>query len=389
MTQRATLEPFWNRLQQRALVMGAAGIGLCGVGVLLNPTQFFRSYLLALLFWLSFPLGSLAVLMLHHLVGGAWGALIRRVLESATWTLPLLVLLFVPLFFGLHELYIWARPEAVVADEVLQGKSVYLNIPFFFLRSASYFVVWLVVASLLNRWSLAQDQSGADPFERRMRLLSGPGLILYVLTATFASVDWMMVEPHWFSTIYGIMVIVGQLLAALAFAVVVVALLADRPPLSEVMSPSHLHDLGNLLLAFVMIWGYMAISQFLIIWSGDLPEEITWYLQRTRGGWEWIGLTLILFYFTLPFLLLLSRGIKRQPQRLAWVATAMLVMHAVELFWLVVPAFQPTRIFIHWMDAAALMGVGGIWIVVFVWQLKKRPLLPVHDPGLQGASPHG
>jgi hypothetical protein len=389
MMPRATLHPFWDRVQQRALVVGAAGVVLCGVGVFSNPTQFFRSYLLAYLFWLSIPLGCLAILMLHHLVGGAWGAMIRRVLESGTRTLPLLVLLFVPLLFGVHELYLWARPEVVANDPLLQRKTPYLNIPFFILRSAFYFVVWLAVSYLLNKWSLTQDRSGADPFERRMRLLSGPGLVLYVLTATFAYVDWMMsLEPHWFSTIYGILVIVGQLLATLAFAVVVAALLVDAPPLSDVMSPAHFHDLGNLVLAFVMVWAYMAISQFLIIWSGNLPEEITWYLHRTQGGWEWVGLALILFYFALPFLLLLSRGIKQRVPLLAWVAAAILGMHVVDVFWLVVPAFQPTGFAVHWMDGAALMGIGGIWIAVFVWQLKGRPLLPVYDPGLLGVTPH-
>jgi hypothetical protein len=389
MILRATLHPFWDRVQQRALVVGAAGVVLCGVGVFSNPTQFFRSYLLAYLFWLSIPLGCLAILMLHHLVGGAWGAMIRRVLESGTRTLPLLVLLYVPLLFGVHELYLWARPEVVANDPLLQRKSSYLNIPFFMLRSAFYFVIWLAVSHLLNKWSLAQDQTGADPFERRMRLLSGPGLVLYVLTATFASVDWMMsLEPHWFSTIYGILAIVGQLLATLAFVVVVAALLVDAPPLSDVMSPAHFHDLGNLVLAFVMVWAYMAFSQFLIIWSGNLPEEITWYLLRTQGGWEWVGLALFLFYFALPFLLLLSRGIKQRVRLLAWVAAAILGMHVVDVFWLVVPAFQPTGFAVHWMDVAALVGIGGIWIAVFVWQLRRRPLLPVYDPGLLGVTPH-
>ena len=309
MTPRATLEPWWDRLQQRALVVGGAGIVLCGVGFLRNPTQFFRSYLLAYLFWLGIPLGSLAVLMVHHLVGGAWGAVIRRVLESATRTLPVLVFLFVPLLFGLPELYIWARPEVVMADEILQRKSVYLNIPFFIVRAALYFSVWLVVSFALNIWSVAQDQAGADPSERRMRLLSGPGLVLYVLTTTFAAVDWMMsLEPHWFSTIYGILVIVGQLLVALAFAVAVVALLADTPPLAQVISPAHFHDLGNLL-GFCHALGLHGLLPISDHWSANLTEEITWYLPRMRGGWEWLGLALILFYFTLPFLLLLSRGI--------------------------------------------------------------------------------
>jgi hypothetical protein len=389
MIQGATLQPFWDRVQLRAFIVGAAGVVLCGVGVFSNPTQFLRSYLLAYLFWLSIPLGCLAILMLHHLVGGAWGAMIRRVLESGTRTLPLLMLLFVPLFFGVQELYLWARPEVVAHDPLLQRKSSYLNIPFFTLRSAFYFVVWLAVSHLLNKWSLTQDQVGADPFERRMRLLSGPGLVLYVLTVTFAFVDWMMsLEPHWFSTIYGILVIVGQLLATLAFAVVVAALLAQAPPLSEVMSAAHFHDLGNLVLAFVMLWAYMAFSQFLIIWSGNLPEEITWYLHRTQGGWEWVGLALFLFYFALPFLLLLSRSIKQRVQFLAGVAAAILGMHVVEVFWLVVPAFQPAGFAVHWMDVAALMGIGGIWMAVFVWQLRRRPLLPVYDPGLLGVTPH-
>jgi hypothetical protein len=389
MIQQATLPPLWDRLQRWALAVGGGGVVLCGGGVLLNPTQFFRSYLLAYLFWLGIPLGSLAVLMLHHLVGGAWGAVVRRVLESATRTLPLLVLLFVPLLLGLHDLYSWARPEVVVNDALLQRKSSYLNIPFFVLRSAGYLAVWLAVSYLLNAWSLAQDRTAADPFERRLRLLSGPGLVVYVLTATFASVDWAMsLEPHWFSTIYGILVIVGQLLATLAFAVLVTALLAETPPLSEVISPALFPDLGNLLLAFVMIWAYMAISQFLIIWAGNLPEEITWYIQRTQGGWEWVGLALVLFYFTLPFLLLLSRGVKQRARFLAWVAATILVMHAVDLFWLVVPAFQPVGISLHWMDVVALLGMGGIWIAVFVWQLQGRALLPVHDPGLQGVASH-
>jgi hypothetical protein len=215
-------------------------------------------------------------------------------------------------------------------------------------------------------------------------------LALYVLTATFSSVDWMMsLEPHWFSTMYGILVIIGQLLATLSFAVVVIVLLADVPPLSEVLTAAHFHDLGNLLLAFVMLWAYMNISQFLIIWSGNLPEEIPWYIHRTQGGWGWLALVVIIFFFTLPFLLLLSRQIKRQPQLLARVAAALLVMHAVDLCWFVVPAFQPAGIVLHWLDIMTLPGIGGIWLGVFIWQLKGRSLLPVRDPGLEEGMPHG
>ena len=394
MTHSATLRPHLQRLQQRALMVGAAGAGLCLVGVFLNPEQFFRSYLLAYFFWLGVALGCLAIVMLHHLAGGAWGAVIQRVLEAGTRTLPLLAVLVVPLLFGVHDLYLWARPPAVASDALLRHKSLYLNVPFFVLRTGVYFAVWLVVAYFLNRWSLLHDQVQERPVERslrrRLQLLSGLGLVLYGLTVTFAAIDWVMsLEPYWYSTIYGIVCIVGQGLAALAFAIVATALLAAFAPFAGVVTPAHFHDLGNLLLAFVMLWAYIAFSQFLIIWSGNLPEEIPWYVHRTQGGWQWIGLLLLVLHFALPFLLLLSRGTKRSVYRLATVALAIICMHLVDLFWLVMPAFHPAGLYVHWLDVVAPVGIGGLWIAVFVWQLQRRPLLPLHDPRLQGAMEHG
>jgi hypothetical protein len=392
--QRSTLQPRMDRLQWSALIGGGGGLALCALGAFLEPAQFFRSYLLAYVFWLGLPLGCLGILMLHYLVGGTWGAIIRRVLESGTRTLPLMVLLFVPLLFGLHELYSWARPEAVAQDELLRHKSLYLNVPFFAIRLALYFVAWLVPVYFLNRWSRQQDQtpewSAQRPIRRRLILLSGPGLLLYGLTMTFAAVDWVMsLEPHWNSSIYGILMVVGQLLGALAFAVVVTAWLADDASLSGVLSPTHVHDLGNLLLAAVLFWAYIAFCQLLIIWSGNLPEMVIWYVHRTEGGWLWIALALALFQFALPFVLLLSSDIKRHAQRLAWVAAVVLFMHLVDVFWIVMPAFYPDGIFVHWLDVAALIGVGGSWTAVFVWQLKGRALLPRYDPDLQGVMQHG
>jgi hypothetical protein len=371
-------------------VAGAGGLALCGVGLWWSSTQFFRSYLLAYLFWIGMPLGCLAVLMLHHLVGGAWGAIIRRVLEAGTRTLPLMGLLFTPLLFGLHDLYRWANPDILATDVLLQRKAPYLNAPWFVARAAVYFAVWTTLSYWLNRWSRAQDQAEADPYERRMRLLSGPGLVLYVLTMTFAAVDWVMsLEPDWFSTLYGILVIVGHILATFALVIVIAARLADAPPVAAVISAAHFHDLGNLLLAFVLLWAYIAFSQFLIIWAGNLPEEITWYVHRTQGGWQWVGGTLMLFAFALPFLLLLSRQVKQTGDLLALVAAAILVMHWVDLWWFVVPAFQPTGVYVHWLDLATLVGIGGIWAAVFIWQLKKQALLPRYDPGLEATIPHG
>jgi hypothetical protein len=379
-----------DRIQQQSVLVGGVGLVLCLAGAFLDSEQFFRSYLLAYLFWIGIALGSLAIVMLHHLVGGAWGSVIRRLLESGTQTLPLMALLFAPLLFGLQDLYIWARPQEVLADELLRHKSPYLNVPFFVTRTALYFAAWIGAAYLLNKWSLEHDRAGEPAVTRRLRFLSGPGLVLYGLTVTFASIDWVMsLEPHWLSTIYGILFIVGQGLATLAFVIIVLSLLADREPLSKVISASHFHDLGNLLLAFVMLWTYIAFSQYLIIWSGNLPEEIPWILHRTTGGWEWIGLLLVPFHFVLPFLLLLSRDTKRKARMLFKVALLIFLMRLVDLFWLVAPAFHPSGLSLHWMDLAATIGVGGIWIAVFVWQLKGRPILPRHDPRLQEVFRHG
>jgi len=389
------LPPELYGTQRRSLLVGAGSLVLCLIGALLNPQQFFRSYLLAYVFWVGIPLGCLAILMLQYLSGGMWGAVIRRLLESGTKTLPLMGLLFVPLVFGLRDLYAWARPEEVARDPLLQHKSLYLNVPFFLARTVFYFVAWIGVAHFLNKWSLEQDQLINPGRERRFRLLSGPGLVLYGLGVTFASIDWVMsLEPHWYSTIYGALFIVGRGLLAFAFVITVAALLVGRvgtqesASLQEVMTPARFHDLGNLLLAFVMLWAYMAFSQFLIIWSGNLTEEVPWYVHRVQGGWGQIALLLILFHFAVPFFLLLLRGIKRNPRALAIVAGAVIVMRVVDMYWLVVPAFHPGNLYIHWMDFLALIGLGGIWFAAFIWQLKKRPLLPLHDPTLQEALEH-
>jgi hypothetical protein len=308
--------------------------------------------------------------------------------------MPLMLVLFVPLFFGLHDLYVWARPEGAVGHETAPFRHVYLSVPFFWLRAGVYFAVWLVLTYILNRWSRQQDQAHEAAVvrsrQRRLGLLSGGGLVLYGLTVTFAAVDWLMsLEPHWFSTIYGFLVITGQLLAAMAFAVVITAVLARFEPLSSVISPGLFNDLGNLLLAFVMLWAYCAFSQFLITWSGNLPEEIVWYLHRSQRGWGWIRLLLLLLHFAVPFFLLLSRSIKGRVQFLTAVAAVLLGAHLIDIFWLVMPAFFPERLHVHWLDVVVPLGMGGVWMAVFAWQLPRRPLLPLHDPRLQEVIQHG
>lgn len=377
-----------DRLQLRALLAGGAGVLLCALGYFLDRPAFFRAWLVGWLYWLGIALGCLAIMMLHHLTRGAWGLVARRVLEAAGRTLPVLALLFLPLLFGLQELYPWARPEAQ-ADHLLQAKAAYLNVPFFVARAALYFVIWGGFAFLLSRLSRRQDETGELLLTRRMQLLAAPGIVLYCLAASFASVDWLMsLQPHWFSTIYGVYFLGGQGISALAFLIVVALFLWRREPMSEVLSPGHFHDWGKLLLAFVMLWTYFSFSQFLIIWSGNLPEEITWYAARTRGGWQWLAIAIVLFHFALPFVLLLSRDLKRRPQRLAAVAGWMLVMRWLDLVWQVEPAFSPERLTFHWLYLAAPLAVGGLWVAAWAAELKKRPLLPLRDPWLPEALAH-
>ena len=388
-------------VQRLALGVGVAGLALCAVGFAAGREQFFKSYLLAYVFWVGVSLGSLALMMVGHLSGGAWAVVIRRVNEASSRVLPFMAILFVPIAFGVHELYIWANPDIVAHDAVLQHKAPYLNVPFFIVRTAIYFTIWSSLAFLISKLSLDQE-SGEHGQALKMQRLSGGGLVLYALTVLFMSVDWIMsLDPHWFSTIYGILFMGGQGLSAMAFTIAVIVLLSRTEPMSRVIAPAHLHDLGKLMLAFVMLWAYFSFSQFLIIWSANLPEEIPWYLKRMGGGWGYVGLGLIFLHFALPFVLLLSRDLKRNGRTLIGVALAVIVMRLVDLFWLIGPlghndpaeaghyVGQPAILHLHWLDAVAPIAVGGIWVAIFLWQLQTRSLLPLGEPYLAEALEHG
>ncbi len=370
--------------QRAGLLVGGVGLvtGVAGVLLGTSPEQFFRSYLIGFMFCLGISLGSMAVAMIHHLTSGGWGMVARRPLEAAVRTLPLVTLYFIPIAaLGIKPLYLWARPEVVASDPVLQLKSPYLNVPFFLGRAAFYFILWNVLALTLTRWSREQDELGPRPIgtERKFRLLSAGGLLIYALTITFASIDWVMsLDPHWFSTIFGILFMGGQGLAALAFVIIVLASISDLPPLAGVIKPLHFHDLGKLMFAFVMLWAYFSFSQFLIIWSGNLPEEIPWYIERTHGVWGVVAVILVVVQFAAPFLLLLSRELKRNARMLRNVAAVVLGMRFFDLLWLIKPGAGGLQL--HWMDVALPAGLFGLWLFVFVGQLRKRPALPVYDP---------
>jgi hypothetical protein len=376
-----------GRLQQRALTVGILGLALMMFGASASPAQFFRSYLVGYLFALGVTLGCLGLLMLQHLTGGHWGVVIRRPLESATRTLPVLAVLFVPLGFGLRQLYAWTGP---MEKSLSRFQMSYLTIPGFLTRAAIYFAIWILLMLLLNSWSLQQDATPERALRRKLQMLSGPGIILYVFTMTFAAVDWVMsLSPHWSSTIYGFLFVGGQAVSAMALMIAVAVLLAQSEPMSGILQPRHLHDLGKLLLAFVMLWAYFAFSQLLIIWAGNLPEEIPFYVKRLRGGWGALGVLILLFHFALPFFLLLSRDLKRSARLLPRLAIAVIFMRLVDLFWMTAPEFSPVAFRVHWMDVAAPAGIGGIWLAYFAWQLKGRPLLPLGDPELAEAIEHG
>ncbi len=386
----AALTARFARLQGIALVVGVVALALSAVGVFVTPRAFFFSYLFGYLFWISLTLGGLCVLMIHHLTGGGWGFTVRRFLEAAVSTLPLMALLFVPVCLGLRQLYPWMDPAIVAESIALQRKHAYLNVPAFAVRTVVEFGCWIFAAWLLGRWSAEQDGTASVGPTRRMRTFSGPGLLFFTLTASVAVVDWIMVlEREWYSTIFPVLFIIGGILSILAFCTVLLIWLGKQEPWRAVVRTEHYHSLGNLLLAFVMMWTYLTVSQLVIIWSGNLPKEIGWYLHRVAGGWKAVAIALGLFQFTLPFFLLLSRQNKEDPRRLGVVALGILLMQAVVTYWYVMPSFYEKAFGFAWTAPLTLLGVGGLWTAGFFAHLKSRPLIPRNDPRLEPDLVHG
>ena len=390
-----------ERPRSRALIAGGIGLAACAVGFFVNPEQLYRSWLIAYLLFLGIALGSMAMVMIQHLSGGGWGVF-RRVFEASSRTLPLLMVLFLPVLLGRGTLFPWTHPDHVQADEVLRHKAAYLNTTFFLIRAAVYFVGWWGIATLLNKWSQAQDR-GDVAVNARLQRLSGAGLVVYALTVTLAGIDWIMsLNPHWYSTLFGFLMMGGQGLAALAFTIVVSAFLFKHEPLADVLKPHHFHDLGKLMFAFVMLWAYFNFSQYLLVFAANLIEEIPYMTTRTTHGWQYLALFLTIFHFAVPWLLLLSRDLKRSPHRLVVIAAWMLFMRFADIYMLVSPEFASTggnlhliagehvsHFFVHWLDLAAPLAIGGFWVWMFFTQLRERPLLATGDPYLRQALESG
>jgi hypothetical protein len=381
-----------SRLSARSMGFGGVGIALSALGAFVARDIFLQSYLIAYVFWIGITLGSLGVLMIHHLTGGAWGMVARRIWEASTRTLPLMAILFLPIALNLPALYAWARPEAAT-DHLIHTKAAYLNAPFFFARALTFFVIWAALIFYLNKWSREQDVQPLQlpgPQDRRSRVLSGPGLVLFVATITFMSVDWVMsLDPHWYSTIFGILMLGGQGLSTMAFTILVLAKLVRFQPMSSVAHADQFHDLGKLMFAFVMLWAYFSVSQLLIIWSANLPEEIPFYLERLHGHWAPVSIALLIGQFVLPFLLLLSRGFKRNPVIVSRIALFILVMRVVDIAWTIGPVFRHEGSSLHWLDFALIAGMGCLWLPLFWRALAGRPLVPARDPYFKEAMAHG
>lgn len=386
------LETDIKSLRTKAVAVGIIFLLLTVVGAFLDTQQFFQSYLYAYVFWLGLSIGCLVWLMVQYLSGGAWGVMCRRVCESSAQTLPVWLVLFVPLIFGVPYLYghSWGNPDVVRHNPVLQHKAAYLNTTFWIIRAFVYLGGWSLLSFLLNKWSDIEDRDGGVIPRETMARISAPGLIFSAFAVTFMATDWVMsVNASWYSTMFGLLFVAGEALSSLSFIIAVLVILSNRPPMSEFLTRRHMHDLGKLLLAATMLFAYFSYSQFLITWAGNLPEEITWYKHRLSGGWEIMGMVLVFAHFALPFALLLSQDLKKDFKSIRAIALLVIGARLVGVFWETVPEFYPEHLHVSWLDFTAPIGLGGLFVALFLTNLIKRPLIPPNNPNLEEALAHG
>jgi len=381
MTPAETLGPQMDRLQRNTLIVGVIALAATLVALFTDSQHFWQSYLFAYIFWAGLTLGCLGIFFLHNVVGGNWGVVVRRMVESGLKTLPLMAFLAIPLFFALKTLYKWTD-AAYRAEHFATGhKAAYMNEPFFMARTVLYFVIWLALGYRILGMANEHDRTGNPDLFKKIKGASAPALLIFVVTTTYAFIDWIMsLEPDWYSTIYPWMFTVGEVLLTFAFLIALLVLLSKREPFVSFVTPQHYHDLGNLMLAFTMLWAYMSFAQFLIIWAENLPDEIPWYVRRFSGGWGYVAWTISIFHFCVPFFLLLMRFIKKNPSLIQKLAIWMIIIRILDVFWIVEPAFRQKGLEVYWTDVVALIGIGGIWLSFFIRNLKARPLLASHDP---------
>ncbi len=376
-----------DRSQRYGMIAAIIGFVLTLASiVLVSPQQFFHSYLLGFFVFFGLCMGSLGLLLLQYLSGGAWGVVARRVFEAGSRVLPFAALLFIPIVLGMHDIYRWTDPNELKMSPIIADKAGYLNSTFWTLRAVIYFAYWIVISMVLNKYAQNLDAQPGFKWSRKLENFSGGALLFFFITITLAIVDWLMsLTPEWSSTIFGFIIIVGQAILAMAFAIIVLVTLSRDEPMASVIKPVHLHDLGKLLFAFNFLWGYLMFSQWIIIYSGNLPEEIIWYHHRIRGGWQYVAYLVIFVHFLIPFAILLSRDLKRNGKRLIFMAGWLIVMRVVDLYWLLEPSWHREVFFVSWVDVVAPIGFIGLYVYLFVWQFKKRAMLPAGEPDLHMA----
>ena len=383
--EQATIPPghSWNRIPvigAGCAVLGAAACALLGAS---NPKQFFFSWLVSFLFFLSLALGGLFFVLIQYATQGGWGIVLRRIGETIFALLPVMAVLFLPLLLGLRDLYSWAVPGAAEHDALLRWKAPYLNVPFFLIRAAVYFAVWSFMALLYYRGSRGQDVTGDPAVSARLRRLAGPAIIVLAVTQTFASIDWIMsLTPHWYSTMFGVYFFAGSFVGFIALLSILAAAMRQAGLLETVISPEHLHDMGKLLFAFTSFWAYIAFSQFFLIWYANLPEETIWYRARLEGSWEGVSILLMAGHFGVPFFYLMGRDVKRRGWTLAVGGVWLLAMHFVDLYWQVMPTLHPDGVRPSPLDAAAFIAVGGCFVAAAGWLMRRQALVPLRDPRL-------
>jgi len=381
--------PVVKTIGQRALIVGVVfSLGAIALAFT-RPEEFYRGYLLGYMDWLGVALGSMAIVMVRHLTGGGWGTVIRRVLGAAMRTMPIMAVLLIPILIAVsqHQMYPWLKPletitEPHIKEHLEKHKFIlesYLTSTGFIIRAIIYVAIWNLLSFLLSMWSKQTDKPAAPDNTQKFKAVAGPGLILYGFTISFAAIDWLMsLDPSWISTIFGLIILAGELISAMCFAIVVERILVDYKPMSEMLRPDFVHDHGKWTLAFIMLWAYFSFSQWLIIWAGNLPNEITFYLKRIHNGWGYVAVFLALFHFCIPFVILLSRPFKRDVRKLVWLAVWLLCMRFIDLFWIVEPNFS-TNFHVTIADIVVPMAIGCIWIFFFCRNLASLPLLPAYD----------
>jgi len=367
-----------KKLRMIALPVGVIGLIACAFGFFRDHDAFAVSWLMGWTFWFNLSLGSLGWLLIFHLTSGRWGFVLQRPFEAAARLMPVMLLLFIPILLSMHSLYEWTHEEAIAHDAIIQHKMSYLNEKSFMIRLVIYFAIWTTLAYVISGLSRRSDANGNEEIVKRIRTIAAPGLVAFALSATFASFDWLMsLEPHWFSSIYGAIFMVASGLSTMLFMAMVAHQLSKDKPMKGVITAQQFHDIGNWCFAFTILWTYMNFSQFLIIWSGNMYEETFWYLKRGQNGWVEFSAIMAVVLFAAPFLILLFRRFKRDSRILASIALVIFVARYLEVYWLVAPTFsiREHAASVHWMDLAALAGIGGLWLWLFATGLKRVPLL--------------